>query len=315
MSCVLWPKGSNNYDIMRNMTKKTKKPRPPKHFAALMAHLQSHYAAMPPQFQISTRYLIDHPTDVPIASMRSIALQAGVQPATLVRLAQSLGYSGWTELKDVFVQSLRQSPSAYTEQARAVVRSRSRHPEGMLTAVVQAQATNVANLSALNAQALPLAAERIVQAKRVYVAGFRASYAPAFTFYYLYRLFRTTVSMLRTEAGTLEMELRTLEPNDVVVLTAFAPYSQEIVRVYEAAIESGCKVIALCDSQVAPIALEAEHTLVFGTDVPSFFPSSTAATALVEGLIEQILARTGSKALSGLQAAENQLHHTGAYWK
>lgn len=291
----------------------SKKPRAPKNLDALIQHLQSHYTEMPLQFQISARYLIDHPGDVPIASMRTIAAQAGVQPATLVRLAQSLGYAGWAGLKDVFVQSLRQSPTAYTEQAKAVVSNR--NPKGMFTNVVHAQAANVANLDELNAQTMPLAADLIVKAKRVYVAGFRASYAPAFTFYYLYRLFRPTVSMLRTEAGTLEMELRTLEPNDVVVLTAFAPYSQEIVRVYEAAIESGCKVIALCDSKVAPIALESEYNLIFGTEVPSFFPSSTAATALVEGLIEQILARTGRKALSGLQSAENQLHQTGAYWK
>lgn len=278
-----------------------------------MAHLQTHFAQMPPQFQISARYLIDHPNEVPIASMRTIATQAGVQPATLVRLAQSLGYKGWVGLKEVFVKSLHQLPTAYTEQAKAVVRNR--HAKGMFARVLQAQATNVANLDDSNAEVLSLAAEQIVKAKRVYVAGFRASYAPAFTFYYLYRLFRPSVALLRAEAGTLEMELRTLGPNDVVVLTAFAPYSQEVVRVYEAAIESGCKVVSLCDSQVAPIALEADFTLVFGTEVPSFFPSSTAATALVEGLIEQILARTGSKALKDLQSAENQLHQTGAYWK
>lgn len=291
----------------------SKKNRPPQTLESLIQRLQSTYAEMPTQFQISARYLIDHPGDVPIASMRTIATQAGVQPATLVRLAQSLGYAGWSGLKDVFVQSLRQTPMAYTEQAKAVVRRR--NPTTMLTQMNQAQARNVMSLQELNATTMTEAVELLVKAKRVYVAGFRASHAPAFTFYYLYRLFRPSVSMLRSEAGTLEMELRALQAGDVVVLTAFAPYSNEVVRVYEAAIESGCQVIALCDSLVAPIALESKCNLIFGTEVPSFFPSSTAAIALVEGLIEQILARSGKKALSGLQSAENQLHHTGAYWK
>lgn len=304
------PKRINKRDILHVMSKKI---RPPQTLESLIQRLQSKYAEMPTQFQISARYLIDHPGDVPIASMRTIATQAGVQPATLVRLAQSLGYAGWSGLKDVFVQSLRQAPMAYTKQAEAVVRQRD--PMAMLTQVNQAQARSVMNLQELNATAMPEAVELLVKAKRVYVAGFRASHAPAFTFYYLYRLFRPSVSMLRSEAGTLEMELRALQAGDVVVLTAFAPYSNEIVRVYEAAIESGCQVIALCDSRVAPIALESRCNLIFGTEVPSFFPSSTAAIALVEGLIEQILARTGKKALSGLQSAENQLHHTGAYWK
>lgn len=290
-----------------------KKRRAPQDLETLLQHLQAEYVSMPPQFQIGARYLIDKPSDVPIASMRTIATQAGVQPATLVRLAQSLGYAGWSELKKVFVQSLRQTPMTYTEQAEAVLRSR--NPSSMFSRVVQAQAHNVQHLAETNTTALKHAVEILVKAKRVHVAGFRASYAPAFSFYYLYRLFRPSVSMIRTVAGTLEMELRDLMAGDVVVLIGFAPYSQEVVRVYEAAIESGCKVIALCDSQVAPIALESECTLLFETSVPSFFPSSTAAMALVEGLIEQILARTGKKALSGLHAAENQLHQTGAYWK
>lgn len=291
----------------------SKKNRVPQSLDALIQHLQATYAEMPLQFQIGARYLIDHPSDVPIASMRTIATQAGVQPSTLVRLAQSLGYAGWAGLKDVFVASLRQLPTAYTEHAKAVVRNRNH--KGMFTNVVQAQAANVAKLDGLNAVAMPQAVDLLVKAKRVFVAGFRASHAPAFSFYYLYRLFRPTVSMLRTDAGTLEMELRALQAGDVVVLTAFAPYSQEIVHVYEAALERSCQVIALCDSKVAPIALESECNLIFATEVPSFFPSSTAAIALVEALIEQILARTGKKALSGLQSTENQLHQTGAYWK
>ena len=115
------PKHINKHDILRFMSKKH---RAPQTLEALIQHLQSTYAEMPTQFQISARYLIDHPGDIPIASMRTIAAQAGVQPATLVRLAQALGYSGWSGLKDVFVQSLRQMPSAYTEQAKVVVRSR-----------------------------------------------------------------------------------------------------------------------------------------------------------------------------------------------
>lgn len=304
----MWSKGCNKQDILGPMSKKN---RTPQNLDALIQHLQAEYASMPPQFQISTRYLIDHPTEVPIASMRTIATQAGVQPATLVRLAQSLGYSGWSELKAIFVLSLRQSPMTYTDQAKVVIRNR--NATGKLEKIVQAQAVNVSKLVD-NAPLIAQVAEVIVKAKRVYVAGFRASHAPAFTFYYLYRLFRPTVEMLRTEAGTLEMDLRALQAGDVVVLTAFAPYSQEIVRVYEAAIESGCKVIALCDSQVAPIALEAEYSLIFNTEVPSFFPSSTASMALVEALVEQIMGRTGKKALSGLLSAENQLHQ-GAYWK
>lgn len=52
--------------------------------------IQARYPDLSPQFQAGARYLIDHPTQVSTLSARKLAALAGVQPATLVRLAQHL---------------------------------------------------------------------------------------------------------------------------------------------------------------------------------------------------------------------------------
>ncbi|STS89941.1 transcriptional regulator RpiR family [Klebsiella variicola] len=41
-----------------------------------------------------------------VLSMRAFAAEAGVKPATLLRLAQRLGYRGWSELKSDFIDDL-----------------------------------------------------------------------------------------------------------------------------------------------------------------------------------------------------------------
>lgn len=294
------------------VTMKQNNHNAPKTVERLIQRLQSDFVSMSPQFQLGARYVLDHPEDIPLLSMREVAVRAQVQPATLVRLAQSLGYLGWAGFKQVFVSALQQAPKRYAEQAKEVIKSR--NPKGMIEKTVAAQSLNLHALVDLNADRFPEAIELIVKAKRVFVAGFRASYAAAFSFHYLYRLFRPSVIMLRSDAGSLELELRTLKPGDVVVLIAFAPYSHEVVRVYEAARAAHTKVLAICDSLAAPIALEADQTLLFNTDVPSFFPSSSASVALVEILVEQLLRKTGKRAVTGIQEAENQLHQTGAYW-
>src|SRR5699024_11962024 len=71
----------------------------PRSLQELTERLQERFSEMPPQFQIGARYLLDNPSQIPVSSMRKIAQQAGVQPATLVRLAQSLCYERWTGLK------------------------------------------------------------------------------------------------------------------------------------------------------------------------------------------------------------------------
>lgn len=291
--------------------KKERNTLAPQNLESLIACIQRGFPDMSAQFQVGARYLMDYPAEVPMASMRQIAEQAGVQPATLVRLAQALGYDGWNALKSVFIQSLRQAPKRYADQARQVIRSKNHRQ--VLSNAVATQLNNMRLLEELNGDRLAAAVELLSKARHVHVAGFRASFGPAFTLQYLYRLFRSSVSMLRGDAGSLEMELRAIRKGDVLAIIGFSPYSNESLRVLRAARQSGAGVVALCDSIVAPIALDADCVLVFSTESPSFFPSSAAAVALVEVLVEQLLAKAGKQAVKGIEIAEDQLHQTGAY--
>ncbi len=208
--------------------------------------------------------------------MRKIAVSAGVQPATLVRLSQYLGFEGWQGLRELFVDALRGSSQPYARRARKVVRDGGM--SRMLGEMLEAQHNNLDQIGAGNEKALQAAADLLSSAACVHVAGFRSCFPIAFTFHYVYRLFRSTVQLVRGEAGTLEMELRALGPRDAVLVISFAPYSQEVIRVANAAREAGCKVVALTDSSVAPIALAADCTLLFSVESPSFFRRSRPAS-------------------------------------
>lgn len=284
---------------------------PPQTLEGLIQRIQTLYPDMTPQFQVGARYLLDFPAEIPVTSMRQIAAQADVQPATMVRLAQSLGYQGWGALKQVFVRSLQQVPKRYADQARQVMRGKDKAEIASRTLLTQAN--NIRLLEELNAARIDAVVDQLARARHVYVGGFRASYAAAFTFHYLYRLFRRTVTLLRADAGTLEMDLGLISGQDTVVMISFAPYSHEAMQVLHAAREAGAHVVALCDSMVSPMALDADSTLLFSTETPSFFPSVTSAVALTEVLIEQLLARSGRAALHDLRRSEDRLHATGAY--
>lgn len=288
-----------------------RKPHPPQTLDELVALVKARFPEMSPQFQVGARHLLDSPAAVPVESMRRIAARAGVQPATLVRLAQSLGYEGWEPLRQVFVRGLHQMPRRYADQARDTLRRR--HAGSVLERQVAIQADNLRLLETQNVEGLPEAAKLLSKARHVHIAGFRASHAAAHTLHYLYRLFRNSVSLLRGDAGMLEMELRTMERADAAVIFGFAPYSQEAMRVAAAAHAHGCAIIAVCDSKLAPMAQNAAVTLLFPTATSSFFPSSAGATVLAEALAAQLLGRAGPKAIEALGRAEDELRNTGAY--
>ncbi|GAB3629610.1 DNA-binding protein [Pandoraea terrae] len=285
----------------------------PQSLDALNTRLRERFAQMSPQFQAGARFLLDHPQRVPISSMRAIAAEAGVQPATLVRLSQHLGFDGWQGLRELFLEAIELGPQPYANRARQVIR------EGdaarMVPEMFRVQHNNL-DLTEAGAQAsLAQAVDLLAGANNVHVAGFRACFPIAFTFQYVYRLFRPTVHLIRGEAGTLEMELRALSPRDVVTVISFAPYSNEALVVTRAARTAGAKVLALTDSTVSPLALDADVAVLFSHESPSFFPSITAGIAVVETLVEMLLARKGRGAVRALELAEGQLHGGGAYVK
>ncbi|CAH2913321.1 MAG: Transcriptional regulator, RpiR family [uncultured Paraburkholderia sp.] len=280
-------------------------------FNELVTTIRDRFPDLSPQFQAGAAFLLDNPDEVAVLSMRKVAERAKVQPAAMVRLSQLLGFPGWKELREIFVSRVRTRPEPLTTRACSLVKGGSDNQLSRELAL--AQSHNLELTLAQNAGSVVETAKTLKKAPHLHVAGFRSCYPVAFSLLYGYRLFRPSVSLVSGEAGTLEMQLRGIERKHAVVVVSFAPYSVEALRVAQAAVERGAKLVALTDSAVSPIALNADHTLIFSHESPSFFPSLVAASALAEMLVAHLLALEGKDAIANLQQAETALHSQGAY--
>jgi DNA-binding MurR/RpiR family transcriptional regulator len=74
----------------------------PDSYEELRAVLSSGTARLPKKLRQVAIHLWQHPTAVALGTVTSVASEAGVQPSTLVRFAQAFGYSGFSDLQDVF---------------------------------------------------------------------------------------------------------------------------------------------------------------------------------------------------------------------
>lgn len=280
-------------------------------YAELMERIKLGYSNLTPQFQAGAKYLLDHPDDIAVSSMRAIARRANVQSSTLVRLAQHLGFQGWPELREIFVDRVRSVSEGYAKKAESITKSTS--TVDLITEVFTAQRLNLDATQVKSQSVLVGAAKLLKSVKQVHVAGFRASYPIAFSFQYLYRLFRPSVHLLNAHAGTLEMGLRAIGKDDGVVVISFSPYSSEALAVAAMARKIGCKLIVITDSDAAPIALGADESIVIAVESPSFFPSIVAGIGVVESLIELLVSMGGDVAVKQIELAEKQLLEEGAY--
>lgn len=269
------------------------------------------FTTLSPTLQAAARFIVDHPNEVVIASMRGLAQRAGAQPATLVRLAQQLGYAGWPELKSAFAEDLGLHAERYAPRAKSLA-ARGRHAD-LLGELFNAQRRNLDATEAQCAAPLRDAVKLLRQARSVHVAGFRASFPMAHALVYGYRLFRPTVHLIDGQGGGLEMQLRPIERHDALVAISFAPYSREAMVAVEAARSAGARIVALTDRSTSPLALAADAAVLFAADSPSFFPSVTAAMAATEALLELLVADAGEAVARQIGRAEQQLVDSGAY--
>ncbi|HEX4333533.1 MAG TPA: MurR/RpiR family transcriptional regulator [Usitatibacter sp.] len=274
----------------------------------LVVLLRDAYPSLSPELAKAARFLADRPGEIAVSSMRALAARAGAKPPTLVRLAKSLGFAGWPALRAVFLAEL--GGAAYASRAQALQK---RGGLDLAAGVFEAQRRDIDKTEAQSAQVLPRVAALLHKARTVHVAGFRASYAIAFGFAYLYRLFRSSVTLVAAEGGTLEAQLRAIGPRDALVVVSFAPYSREARLAVECAKRVRAKVVAITDSALAPIALEADETVLFSVTSPSFFPSIVGGVSVAESLLGLIVAREGKGVVRRIESAERQLFESGTY--
>ncbi|NDJ58101.1 MurR/RpiR family transcriptional regulator [Enterobacteriaceae bacterium 4M9] len=268
------------------------------------------FSQLTPELQRAAAFTLEHANEVVVMSMRSFSTLASVKPATLLRLAQRLGYSGWVELKNDFIDELGLSAEGYAAKAEKLVRDKS---PTLSEQMLAAQADNLARSQQDNAATLEQAVEVMESAAHVYVCGFRASFPIAWSLYYVWRLFKHRVSLIDGFAGNDEMFTRDFTAQDVLVIVGFAPYSRETLQVLSAARRAGMRIVALSDSPLAPLAQEADVTLFFATDSPSFFPSVVAGIGLSERLLALLVARHGPQAVARIEGAERYLIQSGVY--
>lgn len=269
------------------------------------------FGSLSVKLQEAARFVVDHPNDVVISSMRTLAQRAGAQPATFVRLAQQLGFAGWPELKAAVAADLGLRGKRYGERAKALT-SRGRDAD-LAAELFAAQRHNLEVTAKECGPNLRVAAKVLRKARTVHVAGFRASYPIAYSLYYGYRLFRSTVQLVHDQAGGLDMALRAIDKQDALVTISFAPYSREALRVATAGKAAGAAVVGLTDSAASPLALVADVSVLFSIESPSFFPSVAAGIAVTESLLEILVAEGRSDIPATIDRAEKELFESGAY--
>lgn len=286
--------------------------------ADLAKALEQRFHRLSPQMKKAAGYLIEHPADVALYSMREVAKRAAIPPGTLLRLSSALGFESYVALRKIYQDGLKQSHGGapFSDRARDLQRSsRARTAAQVMAKVKAAEMDNLEKTFAANeAATIERVVKLIERADRVYVLGQRSCFPVAFFFNYVFRLFRSNSVLLDNQGGGIVDELRAIRQRDLLIAISIQPYTAEVVRAAEFARKEGAKVLAITDSRVSPLRRVATESLLTINQSASFFHSILAVLALVQTLIALLAARGGNKSLAAIARSEKQLEWFHAYW-
>lgn len=266
----------------------------------VVARIRSLKPELVPAEQQVAEVLLDRQSDVVELTSGQVAELAGTSRATVVRAAQSLGFSGYQQLRVLLARD-----AALAEQ-RATTPT---EVEGTAAAAV-ARFKQVAEavpgmLALLDLDSVNRAVVALADAGRVQVVAGGLSQSLAVDA--VARLQRLGIdAQAQTDQIQQQICARLLTPQDVALVISGSGRNQSTMQVVDAAQAAGAQVIVVTAFARSPLALLADVCLVVGMPAASFGDELTDTSRipqviLIEGLMASLrmhLGERGSRALA-----------------
>lgn len=243
-----------------------------------------------PRMRDAARYALDHPNDIALNPVATVAVAAKIAPAAFIRMAKALGFEGYSDLQRLFRAPLQHA-------VKPTFRERIRHfggeqtldnpddPAEVLRSFSQANIVSLEHLQD-DAASLPLqeAIALIQNARIVHVLGLRRSYAvAAYLAYALNRVGQPAVQITGL-GGAIAEQASTAGPQDLLIAISFPPYAADTLQVCEQVRLRGAKRLAITDAFLSPVAKGADLVLEVNDAKLLGFRSLTSAMCLAQTL-------------------------------
>lgn len=267
-------------------------PDLPHDFDSLRTMVLERRDALPRRIAQVAAYALDNPDEIAFGTAASIAASAGVQPSTLIRFAQHLGFDGFTSLQAVFRERLRERNSSYEERLKALRGDGQAQARGILDGFLAAATRSLDTVSrTIDDALLERAVDRLKDAETIYLLARRRSYPVASYMAYALGKLNIRYQLIESAAGLDPEILSFASPRDAVLAVSFSPYAPATIESARLLARQGVPVVAITDSAFSPLAESAEVWFEVAEADWAGFRSLAATMALAMALAVAVAER------------------------
>jgi len=249
--------------------------------------------------------ILDSPDETFHLSSREMARRYRVDPATIVRTVQALGYKRFADfsadLRNHFVARI----TPYT-----VMKATARERRSIADHVRHSLAQDLQNLhtlaSALDPAKVQALGRRIAGARRISIVGVDLAASLAGFLAYLLQALGFDVSAPDGSAGNLWHHVKHLRQKDLLIAITFRRGLRETVEAVLTARRNGVPTFGITDNDLTPMAQYCDDYLVASTASASFGGSYVAPMALLNAIIVAAALQNPSRSLAILREHEQE---------
>lgn len=260
-------------------------------------------------------YVADNPVDVATRSLRTIAQDSGLAPATFSRMARALEYDSFEDVRDSLRSKIGRRVNSFSERIERLQNEHATGSSPFYQSHFSACRSNIGQMAQdMDVDQLEQAVDKLHKARNVQLLGALGSTGVVEYLSYMANFCTDNWSMASRMGASLGTGLTGLDARDALLIVTKPPFSARSIAAAEMAAKQGAYVVVITDTHSCPALRHADSGFVIPTDGPHFYSSYVATIAFVEVLIGMVAGRMGVKARDRIEKVEESNRQLGEVW-
>jgi len=250
--------------------------------------IRTHYGDLSQaQRKFANAMLNDYP-NAGLASITTVAENAGVSTPTVARTVQKLGFKGYPQFHQTLLMELQAKVSGPTQRRENWA---SEAPEThLLNRFSQAITDNISQTFAnVDIKQFDATVKSLADISgRLFLVGGRITRALAEYAFTHFQAIRPDVTHMTASSATWPHYVLDMAEGDTLLLFDIRRYEDNLLRLAQLASERGVRVVLITDQWSSPVASVADYAFNCWVEIPSGWDSNSSTMLLLEAMIASV---------------------------
>lgn len=259
--------------------------------------ISEHYSDMSAALRQFADHVQAEPLQLARLSIHEAVEKVGVSVATANRFATAIGFAGYAEFRSELIQGF-ESLFAPAERLKQKLAEGASTRDVMVASLREDIANLEATIAKLTAPQTDKAVDMIINAERIYIAGFENAGSLANILAVGLELTGKSVRTAENGGGVVgaARQLFKFGEKDLVIAIAFSFYMRDTLVVTQRARRHGVPILAITDHLNSPLSAMSQLSLFVEAHHEFNPPSDTAILGLIEAMVAAVASRTPNAA-------------------